>query len=173
MIYDLRTIHYCFSAGGPLDLFWSVFMAGCHSLPTWYGFSWPVGAWQLSQGWTWTRLQFPGLPMLNPCWIINATSSSDGFWLTPRIQNRQKYNKTVDTFTFNNLSESGLKGSSCIWICGWIFIGTVLEVTSSEVATIQFLNRVTDCIQMPKDKWCCWRSEWIGFCCWYWGSFKC
>jgi len=27
MISDLRTIHYCFSAGGTLDLFWSVFMA--------------------------------------------------------------------------------------------------------------------------------------------------
>ena len=27
MIRDLRTIHYCFSAGGTLDLFWSVFMA--------------------------------------------------------------------------------------------------------------------------------------------------
>jgi len=27
MISDLRTIHYCFSAGGTLDLIWSVFMA--------------------------------------------------------------------------------------------------------------------------------------------------
>jgi len=25
--YDLRTIRYCFSAGGTLDLSWSVFMA--------------------------------------------------------------------------------------------------------------------------------------------------
>jgi len=27
MICDLRTVRYCFSAGGTLDLIWSVFMA--------------------------------------------------------------------------------------------------------------------------------------------------
>jgi len=32
-------------------------------------------------------------------------------------------------------------GCSCIWIVDDLFIGTVLEVISSEVATIQFLNR--------------------------------
>ena len=58
----------------------SVHGYGHPSLPTWYSFRWPVttevGAWQLSQGWRWTRLLFPGLPILNPCWIIKATSST-------------------------------------------------------------------------------------------------
>ena len=94
----------------------SVHGYGCHSLPTWYGFSWPVttevGAGQLSQGWRWTRLLFPGLPMLNPRWIIN-----DGFWHRPRIHLNQRKLILTESDNFQNQPESGLRGCSCIWMC--------------------------------------------------------
>jgi len=49
MTCDLRTIHYCFSAGGTLDLFRSVFMT-MDALPCQLDVASAVGAGQLSQG---------------------------------------------------------------------------------------------------------------------------
>ena len=76
MTCDLRTTHYCFSASGTLDLIWSVFMA-MDVIPC----QLDMASADLLQ----LKLELESshkvegkqrLPMLNPHWIINATSST-------------------------------------------------------------------------------------------------
>jgi len=110
---------------------------------------------QLSQGCRWTRLMFPGLPMLNPYWIINTTSSTVMDFDLDQEFTQTKQRKLILT-ELDNFQKTELDNWIGLQLHMWmIFHWHCVRNDKFRGGKIQFLNRITDCIQMmlPKFEW--------------------